>query len=856
MQPDGMATSALGRIAAVRAGLWLWLRFSLRRAFTNPFRVTIAVVAVALATTLVSAVLRVSFASINSFERGISGGNKPYHVLISPVGGRLDLETLGPCLKGLAAKAEVLAVRREAGVVSFSSIEKPARITAFYIYGAESEKREFGDRLISSDLADYLRLGNSGIVTLKLQGESTQLELFRPKVNDAFDGAKIIAGQSDVVLALSDLSAIKYIDSVALRFYQGSILKEFNQIGDTWAALTRSWLSSCLAGSAPVRVESINAPVERGEQLLAAYRFNIMIMAAITALVCALLISQATQISLRGILRELAILRTLGGSPGECLALVLIEAGAVSFLGALLGLTLGGPVVSRISGFLSATAEEIYNVNLSSFPATNSLVNALLISLGMAALGVFAALIGAKRVFKLAPYRGARREQRQIHRIDLAKSILVALFANLALLSVLVSLAYLETVLLAYVSIALVLLAAASVVPVAFATLPRLIHLLRRFTSFRLAESALRESGSSFVLSAIAACISVALMVGLALMVGSFRETLRGWSITRLAGDIFISSDLSGAGNESRVESSVVQQIKGVSGVKIVVPYFELNTELAGRSLVVGGVDLKLQCLRGVYRFVSGSCLGDGKSWAAKALISESATRKRGLSMGSRFIVQGREFEAVGVIQEFGTEEPLIVIDIEEFLSMYPGHNPDSLTIDVRDPKAAEEIKTQIRASLPANLAVRDQRELLNLVETLFNRTFRVTESVRWIVFAIALLGLISTATQHIWERRREIKIAEVIGVEPNTTVAALALETAVITTATTAIGLVAGLGIGWCLTKYINPLVFGWSLSFELSKLPVIEAVVFLSAVSLMTAVAALVMVRKIVCFTRLEDE
>ena len=111
------------------ATLWLWWRFSVRRVLRNPLRVSIVLVSVALATTLASAVLKVSIASINSFERGIAGGERPYNVLVSPTGGRIERDVIAPCLRAIAPHADVLGVRREAAVLAFAGHEIPVRVS-------------------------------------------------------------------------------------------------------------------------------------------------------------------------------------------------------------------------------------------------------------------------------------------------------------------------------------------------------------------------------------------------------------------------------------------------------------------------------------------------------------------------------------------------------------------------------------------------------------------------------------------------------------------------------------------------------------------------------------------------------
>jgi putative ABC transport system permease protein len=209
-------------------------------------------------------------------------------------------------------------------------------------------------------------------------------------------------------------------------------------------------------------------------------------------------------------------------------------------------------------------------------------------------------------------------------------------------------------------------------------------------------------------------------------------------------------------------------------------------------------------------------------------IVSESAARKLALSLGDTLTLDRVQFTVQAIAQEFGTEQPLVVLDEREFLRLYRDHNPKTVTIDVVDPTQLETVRQSLDRVAPEKLVIRDHKQLLELVETLFNRTFRVTESVRWIVFSVAIVGLISTSAQYLWERRREWKTLLVLGVPQRTLLRSVAIEAGGVTCAALLLGLCAGVAIGWCLTKYINPLVFGWDLNFFLSLTPGIEALLF----------------------------
>jgi putative ABC transport system permease protein len=409
---------------------------------------------------------------------------------------------------------------------------------------------------------------------------------------------------------------------------------------------------------------------------------------------------------------------------------------------------------------------------------------------------------------------------------------------------------------LAYLNLLALLNLAAMLVPLTLLVAPKVIRGIRGALPVRLACSSLAASGRVFVLSAIAASVAITLIVGLSVMVESFRATLRGWSDVRLSGDLFVSATLGGKGNESRIDPEIVERIESIRGIAQVVPYYETASEVGSKAVVVGGTALALQCKRGVYIFTKGGCLASDGDWRSKAIVSEGAARRLGVSQGSIVSLDSQDYYVFGVIQEFGTEQPLIIIDHSDFQRRYQGHHPQTLTIDLIAGADRDTARAEINSLAPGLLIVRDHAQLSELVETLFNRTFRVTDTVRWIVFSMALLGLLSTLAQQIWERRRELKVVQVLGVSRPILTLALVIELFVSSIAAVAIGVIVGIGLGWCLIRYINPLVFGWSLSFGLSGSVFLEALLFLAillAIGCLVTVSILSLVSRAI---KLADE
>jgi putative ABC transport system permease protein len=167
-----------------------------------------------------------------------------------------------------------------------------------------------------------------------------------------------------------------------------------------------------------------------------------------------------------------------------------------------------------------------------------------------------------------------------------------------------------------------------------------------------------------------------------------------------------------------------------------------------------------------------------------------------------------------------------------------------------------EFVKRELQRVVGVVGVVRDNRELREYALSLFDRTFRITLSIRWIVFGIALLGLVLTALQNLWERRREIKTMRVLGFSSGQIIGALVVENTVVCALPVAIGLAGGVALGWGLTEFVNPRSFGWSIDFTLSVMPVMIGAAFVVGVALATFVAVSVVLRGILEGATLSDE
>jgi putative ABC transport system permease protein len=800
-------------------------------------RVLFLFAAIGVSTTLFSSVVRVSTAGVVSFEESIGYSTNTYPLTIRTRGGAIQLNDLSDCLSSLSSHFSFIAYKREVGELSLSGVSYPIAIIGVTGFGnQESRIRDPQLIYLSKETVERFQLSPNDTLNFKIAGDILS-------ANWSIDEALSAHLASDsAVLPLDRLYSAKG-NLLKLPHTVDAILLKPKVSTDKEALLAlelKEWLSSCSKSQVAYEIDTGESRATLGRNLLASYRLNIIVMASLTLLVCVLLISQATALSLRTLSRELSILRTLGVGSGGCLLLVVAEAALISLLGALLGVTIGEPLMVKVSELFSDTAQEIYSLSLDQDRVALSGSTRIAIALAMSIMCIAGALFGAIGALRVAPSIGTRSLFRQAQPIRLSWALTLALLGIL-LEVVVATLAHTfdHSQALAYISVTATVVSVVSLMPLVVALAPRLITADSRILSLWFARGGVATNGRGFVLGASGAAVSITLICALSIMVSSFRGTLEGWITKRLAGDLFISAALNGDGDEARISDDIRSNIANFDGIKWVIPYYETLVSYRGSPLVVSATNIALQIERGVYTVKQGNLERKGLLAGAHALASESAARKLGVGVGSELIIDGRSLKISAIIQDFGTEHPLIHIDDSLFLSLYPGHLAKNLTIDILEDEIGalksdkvSKLKAALSTVVGASAIVRNNSELRDLVLNLFDRTFRITLSIRWIVFGIALLGLTLAALQHLWERRREIKTMYVIGFSRVEILIAYTAEAAAVCALPVVIGIFAGCYLGWGLTDLLNPRVFGWSLNFNLSLAPLFIAAGFMIGV------------------------
>jgi len=382
--------------------------------------------------------------------------------------------------------------------------------------------------LVSDRLAARLGLQPGDSLSVMVGPRRRQLKvagIFRSE-NGLYplDGAVLLMDLSAAQELLDRVGQLDYIDLIGA--------------GDPAQVVAR--LESLLPPG--VEVARPGSPARQMAGLVAAYRLNLAVLSAIALFVGMFLIYQSVTLSVVRRRREIGLLRTLGMTPRQVLALFLAEGLASGAVGGLVGLALG---VGLARGVLGVMTHNLTSLYMPVAAAAVGLSWPLLLKAW--ALAVAATLVAA-----WIPAREAARTQVKAvwYREELEEKIesrAGAIFlGGLAALALAGACASLKTVsglpVPGFVAAFLILLAFALFTPLAACSLGQgLKPVLRRLLgpAGDLGCRYLAGSLSRSAVSIAALACALGMLIAVAVMIGSFRQTVNHWVSRAISGDIF-----------------------------------------------------------------------------------------------------------------------------------------------------------------------------------------------------------------------------------------------------------------------------------------------------------------------------
>jgi putative ABC transport system permease protein len=597
------------------------------------------------------------------------------------------------------------------------------------------------------------------------------------------------------------------------------------------------------------------------EKMISAFHFNLSALGSIALIVGLYLIYNTVSTSVIGRREEIGMLRAVGVGRRVILLLFLGEASMFALLGGTIGLALGHWLAI---GAVRATAMTVKTFYVSS-AATAALASnrfefsEVLFAVGIALpLSVMAGALPsleASRVRPIEAIRGAERLGRSIRPPLLHLGASVVLFAIASVLALQEPVRGLPV--FGYLSAVTAMLAGSFLVPGALWAACKVVPVLtpRRFTSLRLearlASSSLGGSISRLAISISALAVSLAMMIAISIMIGSFRDTVAYWINQTLAADIYIKPDagVPDAAN-GKIGAEAMAAIRSDPDIAAVDSFTSQSISYEGRPITLGAGDFGVLLDHGRLMFKSPA---DARQRMREAIGQDAVVISESLSL-----IFGRQpgdvielptpsgphrFSVAAVYYDYSSNSGSAVMDrsTHERLFRSTGDansfrvSPTSLSVFLLPGASSDAVVRRLEDKLADKyqLEFSTNQTLRAEAMRIFDGTFAITYSLEAIAITIAALGVISTLITLILERQRELSILRLIGAARSRVRRIVVVEAAIIGAVAQAIGVIVGIGLSFVLIYVINVQSFGWTIQYHFPAGFVAQATVFMLALT-----------------------
>ncbi|MBI5652311.1 MAG: ABC transporter permease [Chloroflexi bacterium] len=604
---------------------------------------------------------------------------------------------------------------------------------------------------------------------------------------------------------------------------------------------------------ATLRVVPASEQADTVTQLTAAFQLNLTAFSLLALAVGMFLIYNTTLFSVVQRRRVLGIMRCLGVTGQQIFALIIFESAIAGVIGGALGIGLGILLGRLTVALVTQTINDLYfsvtvrGVDVDAF----SLVKGML-------LGIFSAVISsAVPAAEAANVPAVTALQRSDLESRVRRNVPAITFGGIAMIALGAAMLIVNNVALSFAGIFIALFGATLGVPLLTIAFMRgaTLTLGRVGLIGRMAARTITHALSRTSVAIAALMVAVSVVIGVTVMIASFRATVVNWLDQTLSADVYVSPPENGVSRTTALDASLAEKIRAIPGVANV----ELIRHVTAHALDFGAVRLSaVTSVRRrdpkVYRTAIGS---PEQVWArmeaGDVIVSEPFANRHRVQVGDAIALAtdrgAQNFNIAAIYYDYTSDQGVVLMSLNAYRRWWDDANISALAVYVSDAPNAERVEDAVRAALGgSNVVVQSNLALRQAALVIFDRTFAITAALRVIAIVVAFIGVLSALMALQLERTRELGTLRATGMTLQQLWRLTLLESGLMGATAGLLAIPTGLILSTILIYVINLRSFGWTIFFE----PVPE--VYAQALIVSTLAALLAAVYPMLRLGRLE--
>ncbi len=852
----------------------LLFRSSLRHLASHPWQFVLSVVGVAVGVAVVVAIDLANVSAENSFRESseIVAGRATHRIQGPSAVGLPDSVIAHLVRRGPAQGLDVpmtpivegwVRPRRAPEVTLQVLGVDPLLEQAFRPYASEIAREgnsgDAGQKAAAYGLADFL--GGEPVVLLSSE-TATRLEL---APGDTF---RVAAGGVEEVLTLAravdagdnlvimDISRAQQVLGMQGRLSRIDLILPDG--GGAGAGGGPDGAAAHLAQMLPpgAVLERSSARTETLAQMTRAFSLNLTALSLLALIVGMFLTYNTMSFSVVQRYALIGRLRAVGVRRREVLSMILSEALVVGLIGTTLGLVFGVVLGEGLVTLVSQTINDLYySVSVSKLtihPLT--LAKGIGLGLGATLVAAWVPARAAAGVTATSLLKRSSVEDRLRGRLP----FLTALGCLLLVAGGVLLWASGRGIVVAYAGIFMLIMGWALLAP---ALTTAIVVGLRPAMSAaggvvgRMAAGSVRAHLSRTAVAIAALSIAVSSVLGVGIMVGSFRTTVVTWLQGALQADIYVQP----VGNGFRTGQSAIRA--DVLAALVQAPGVEAAFVIRHAEVLWEGTPVHLAAVEFGPHSATTLALKTGSAEVLVprlqsedvALVSEPFAYRHGTAPGDTLRLATPSghvlIPIVGIYHDYASDQGTIMMDRTRYARLFGDTAASGLAVFVAPTGASGQAAAsadidavmalmQSRAGPLQNLVIRSNRELRTYSMEVFDRTFTVTKVLQLLAVIVAFIGILSALMALQLERAREYGVLRASGMTGRQLGRFVSWECGLMGLVSGLLALPLGGALAMALIFVINRRSFGWTLQVDVSSGIFLEGLVVAVVASLLAGI------------------
>ena len=818
---------------------------SLRQLLRHPAQLALALIGLALGVATIVAVDIAAASAGRAFELSVAAVNGPatHEITGGPGGvgeglfaqlyGQSPMLELAPVVEGYVTVGEralqLVGVDPLGGFGGTSGLALDADATGSFAQ-LQRLMRVPGAAILSAATARQLPISADGAFSVSVAGREHRAQLIaRPSDAGGGRGSLLL---TDISQAQEWLGMQGRLSRITVRAAPGAAGA---------AAL------AALRAALPPGVELVPAAQRSrtSAEMTAAFTTNLKALSLLALLVGVFLVYAAVSFAVVQRRRTLSVLRALGATRRQILTLIMAESAALGAVGAVVGVA-GGTLIGRtLIALVSRTINDLYfvvsvqSVTLPPYSVAKALGAGF-------ATACIAALLPAIEASTSTPQLGMRRSSLE-RRVASAAVALCLVSGLCALGSGAILYGSSSSLAAGFLALLLLLLSVAALAPALLKLTAGLCARAAGLVS-PVARVACADVGASLSRTGVAVAalaLAVAAMIGVSVMVGSFRESLRDWLARTMRADIYVSAPGPGfARPERRLDPGVIAALLAIPGIAAHAETRRVLVDSTQGPITLDALAPPAQSEPSV-QLTQGAPVQVWPAFARGALLlAEPLAARLHAGAGGHLDLDTpvglRRFPIAGVFREYGNDRGAALINAAVYRRLWRDEAVTTLALYLKGGVAPAPVVSALYAAAAGrqDLFIGSNVDVRELSMDIFDRTFLITRVLYWLAAGVAAIGLASALLAWELERSFDLAVVRALGLTPRGAGLLIALQTLLMGAVALMAAVPAGLAAAAILVEVINRRAFGWQIDLHIHAGQLGNALALALAAALVAAV------------------